>query len=193
MAMSLDEAAEAFREAMRQTVRQYSLWYLVQGLLLIAAGTLAVIYPVFSSQAVIVLLGWLLIISGVLQGLGLIGANQVPHFWLQLISVILAVLIGFLFLREPEQGLVTITLLLIVFFMIEGISKVVFALTIRPFPNWAWLLVSGLVGIFLSVVLWANLPVTAVWLIGLLLGIQLISIGAAFVSLAWRVRKELTV
>jgi uncharacterized membrane protein HdeD (DUF308 family) len=192
MAISLEDAAEAFREAMRQTVRQYSLWYLIQGLLLMAAGILAVIYPVFSSQAVIVLLGWLLIISGVLQGISLIGANQVPHFWLQLISVILAVLIGFLFLREPEQGLVTITLLLIVFFMIEGISKVVFALTIRPFPNWGWVLVSGLVGIVLSVVLWANLPVTAVWLIGLLLGIELISVGAAFASLAWRVRQELT-
>ncbi len=105
----------------------------------------------------IVLLGWLLIISGALQGISLIGAGHVPHFWLQLISVILAVLIGLLFLRDPAQGLLTITLLLIVFFMIEGISKVVFALTIRPFPNWGWVLASGLVGILLSLILWASL------------------------------------
>jgi uncharacterized membrane protein HdeD (DUF308 family) len=84
----------------------------------------------------------------------------------------------------------TITLLLIVFFMIEGISKVVFALTIRPFPNWGWVLASGLVGIVLSLVLWASLPVTAVWLIGLLLGIQLISVGAALGYLAWQVRRS---
>ena len=135
MAMSLDAAAEVFKEAMRQTVRRYSLWYLMQGVLLMAAGFLAIIYPVISSVAVIVLLGWLLIISGVLQGISLIGARHVPLFWLQLISVILAVLIGILFLRDPEQGLLTITLLLIVFFMIEGISKVVFALTIRPFSQ----------------------------------------------------------
>ena len=190
MAMSLDTAAEVFREAMRQTVRRYSLWYLVQGVLLMAAGFLAIIYPAISSVAVIVLLGWLLIISGALQGISLIGAGQVPHFWLQLISVILAVLIGFLFLRDPEQGLLTITLLLIVFFMIEGISKVVFALTIRPFPNWGWMLGSGLVGILLSLLLWASMPVTAVWLIGLLLGIELISIGAATTYLAWQVRRE---
>src|SRR3954471_14841015 len=125
MALSLDAAAEVFREAMRDTVKRYSLWYLIQGALLIAAGILAIIYPVFSSTAVIVLLGWLLIISGVVQGLSLIGARHVPQFWLQLISVILAVLIGCLFLRDPAQGLVTIALLLIVFFMIEGISKVV--------------------------------------------------------------------
>ncbi len=190
MPMSLDAAAEVFREAMRETVKKYSLWYLVQGVLLIVAGVLAVIYPAISSVAVISLLGWLLIASGVLQAFGLIGAGKVPHYWLQLISVILAILIGLLFLRDPEQGLLTITLLLIVFFMIEGISKVVFALTIRPFPNWIWVLASGLVGIVLAVILWASLPGTATWLIGLLLGIELISTGAAMAWLAWQVRRS---
>ena len=77
MALSLDAAAEVFREAMRDTVKRYSLWYLIQGILLIAAGMLAIIYPVISSAAVVVLLGWLLIITGVVQGLSLIGAGQV--------------------------------------------------------------------------------------------------------------------
>src|SRR3954454_4619734 len=190
MALSLDAAAEVFREAMRDTVKRYALWYLIQGILLIATGMLAIIYPVLSSAAVVALLGWLLIISGDVQGLSRIGARQVPHFWLQLISVILAVLIGCLFLRDPAQGLVTIALLLIVFFMIEGISKVVFALTIRPFPNWGWVLASGLVGIVLALILWANLPVTALWLIGVLLGINLISVGAAIAYLAWQVRQS---
>lgn len=190
MSMSLHEAAETFRDAMRQTVKRYSLWYLVQGVLLVVAGVLAVIYPVVSSVAVVLLLGWLLVISGVLQGISLIGAGHVPHFWLQLISVILALLVGFLFLRDPAQGLLTVTLLLIVFFMIEGISKVVFALTIKPFPNWGWVLASGIVGMLLSAILWASLPVTALWLIGLLLGLQLISVGAAIAYLAWQVRQS---
>lgn len=190
MAISLDAAAEVFRDAMRDAVRRYSLWYLIEGVLLMIAGVLAIVYPVISSAAVVVLIGWLLIISGVVQGLGLVGARHVPHFWLQLISVILAMLIGFLFLRDPAQGMMTITLLLIVFFMMEGISKVVFALTIRPFPNWGWVLASGLVGIVLSLILWASLPVTAEWLIGFLLGINLMSIGAAIAYLAWQVRKS---
>jgi uncharacterized membrane protein HdeD (DUF308 family) len=189
MTMSLDAAAEVFREAMRETVKKYSLWYLIQGVLLVVAGMLAVIYPIISSAAVIVLLGWILIISGVLQGISLIGARQVPHFWLQLISVALALLVGFLLLRDPAQGLQTITLLLIVFLMIEGISKVIFALTIRPFPNWMWVLASGVLGIVLSVVLWRSLPDTAAWLIGLLVGIELIGEGAAMAYLAWRVRQ----
>lgn len=190
MAISLDEAAQIFREAVRDAIKRYSLLYLVQGVLLVAGGILAVVYPVVSSVAVVVLLGWLLIVSGLVQGISLLGARQVPYFWLQLISVILGVLIGILFLRDPAQGLLTITLLVIVFFMIEGMSKIVFALTIRPFPNWGWVLASGGVGIVLSLILWASLPVTAIWLIGLLLGIELISVGAAITYLAWQVRRS---
>lgn len=187
--MTLDEAAEVFREAVRDTVKRHSLWYLLQGFLLSAAGILAIIFPLVSSAAAVTLLGWLLLLSGLVQGISLIGTRQVPHFWLQLISVILGVLIGLLFLRDPLDSLVTITLLLIVFFMIEGISKIVFALTIRPLPHWGWVLGSGLVGVLLSLLLWASMPVTAVWLIGLMLGVKLISVGGAIAWLAWWLRQ----
>ena len=76
----------------------------------------------------------------------------------------------------------------LVYFMVEGISKVIFSLTIRPFPNWGWLLASGIVTILIAFYLWASLPVTAVWLLGVLLGIQLICEGAALGYLAWQVR-----
>jgi uncharacterized membrane protein HdeD (DUF308 family) len=188
MSVPLDAAAELLSNAMREAVRKYSLWYLVQGVLLIVAGILAIGFSTISSFAVVTVLGWLLIASGIVQAISLIGAAKVPHFWLQLVSVVLAILVGLLILRDPAQALLTISLLLIVYFMIEGISKVVFALTIRPFPNWGWLLASGGMGIALSLVLWANLPVTALWLIGLLVGIELISVGAALAWLSWRVR-----
>lgn len=187
--ISLESAAQVMREAMRQTVKRHSLWYLIQGGLMVLAGMVALIYPVFSSLAVVGLLGWLLIISGLVQGISLIGARNVPHFWLQLLSVVLSVIIGLMFLRNPGEGLFTLTMLLIVFFMVEGISKVIFSLTIRPFQNWAWVLASGLIGIVVALFLWSRLPVTAVWLLGFLLGLLLISEGAALGYLAWQVRK----
>ena len=190
MSMSLESAAQAMREAMRETVRRHSLWYLVQGALMVLAGLLALVYPVVSSVAGVFFLGWVLIISGVFQGISLIGAQHVPHFWLQLVSVVLSVVVGVLFLRHPGEGLLTLTLLLIVFFMVEGISKVIFSLTIRPFPNWGWVFASGIIGILLALYLWASLPVTAIWLLGVLLGIQLISEGAALGYLAWQVRQS---
>jgi uncharacterized membrane protein HdeD (DUF308 family) len=188
--MTLEEAAQVMREAMRENVKRHSLWYLVQSALMILAGIVALVYPVMSSVAMVIFLGWLLIISGVLQGISLIGARHVPHLWLQLISVVLFVIVGVLFLRNPGESLVTLTLLLIVFFMVEGISKVIFALTIRPFPNWGWVLASGIVGILLAFYLWASIPVSAVWVLGVLLGIELICEGAALGHLAWQARKS---
>jgi uncharacterized membrane protein HdeD (DUF308 family) len=193
MTMSLETAAQALREAMRETVRRHSLWYLVQGALMVLGGALAVVYPIVSSVAVVLFLGWILILSGVVQGFSLIGAKDVPHFWLQLVSVVLSVIVGVLFIRHPGEGLLTLTLLLIVFFMVEGFSKLIFALTIRPFPNWGWVLASGVIGILLSFYLWANLPVTAIWLLGVLIGIQLICEGAALGYLAWQVRQTIRV
>ena len=190
MTMSLDAAAQVMREAMRETVRRHSLWYLAQSALMIVAGILALAYPALSSVAVVFFLGWLLIISGLFQGISLIGARNVPHFWLQLVSVVLFVIVGMLFLRNPGESLVTLTLLLIVFFVVEGISKVIFALTIRPLPNWGWVLASGIIGILLGFYLWASIPVTAIWLIGVLLGIELICEGIALGRLAWEARKS---
>ena len=190
MTMTLEAAAQVMRDAMRQTVKRHSLWYLVQSALMILAGLLALVYPAVSSVAVVLFLGWLLIISGILQGISLIGARHVPHFWLQLVSVVLFVIVGILFLRNPGESLLTLTLLLIMFFMVEGISKVIFALTIRPFPNWGWVLGSGIVGILLALYLWSSIPVTAIWLLGVLLGIELICEGLALGYLAWQVRKS---
>jgi len=190
MSISLDAAAAAMRDAMRETVRRYSLWYLVQGILMVVMGLLALIYPWIASVAIVRLLGWFLIISGVLQAIGLIGAREVPYFWLELISAVLAIVIGLLLLRHTDAGLLFFSVLFIIYFMIEGIVKVIFSLTIRPFPNWGWVLASGLVGIVLAVYLWGNLSTVSDWMLGFLLGILLVVEGAALTSLAWGVRQE---
>ncbi|MFZ0355762.1 MAG: HdeD family acid-resistance protein [Pseudolabrys sp.] len=188
--MSVEAASQVIREAMREKVRRHSFWYILQSVLMILAGIMALVFPIISSAAIVIFLGWLLIFSGILQAFSLLDARHVPHFWLQLVSVVLSVLVGILFLRNPGAGLLTLTLLLIVFFMVEGISKIIFSLTIRPFPNWGWVFASGVIGILLAFYLWANTPVTAVWLLGVLLGIGLISEGAALGNMAWQARKS---
>ena len=85
-----------------------------------------------------------------MQGISLIDAREVPHFWLQLISVVLSVIVGVLLIRYRGAGLLAITLLLLVYFMVEGISKVIFSLTIRPFPNWGWVLATLVAGQLLA-------------------------------------------
>jgi uncharacterized membrane protein HdeD (DUF308 family) len=105
MTMSIEAAAQALREATRETVRRYSTWYLIQGVLMVIAGIVALLYPFVSSVALVLFLGWILIISGIVQGISLIGAQSVPNFWLQLVSAVLSIIVGVLFLRRPEKPL----------------------------------------------------------------------------------------
>ena len=79
----------------------------------------------FCVVALVLFLGWILIISGIV-GISLIGAQNVPNFWLQLVSAVLSIIVGVLFLRRPGEAVVTLALLLIVFFMVEGFAKIVF-------------------------------------------------------------------
>jgi uncharacterized membrane protein HdeD (DUF308 family) len=90
---------------------------------------------------------------------------------------------------RPRGSGFTLTLLLIVFFMVEGFAKLLFSLTIRPLPNWGWVFASGIIGILLPFYLLANLTTTAVCLLGVF-GIQLIFEGVALSSLAWQVRRS---
>lgn len=187
--MSLDDAAEAMKQAMRHTVKRNSMLFLIQGVLMVVAGVLALIYPLFSTVAVALFLGWMLIFAGIAQAVTLIGGAKVPHFWLQLISAVLAVVVGFLFLRNPAAGVGTLVLLMIVFFMVEGLAKIVFALTVRPLANWGWVLASGILGLVISFWLIAN-PGMSLFFLGILIGVQLIAEGVAIAWMAWQVRKE---
>ena len=190
MAVTVNEASAVLRAAVRDTIRKRSMLFLVQGGVMVLAGVVALIFPVFTSQGLLALLGWLLILSGVVQILSLIGATQVPYFWLQLVSVVLEVLVGYLLVSNPAAGLMAVTFLMLVLFLVGGIARVVFALMIRPMQDWLWLLASGLVAVACALVLFASLPQAASWLLGLLLGVQLIGIGAATALIAWRVRQS---
>jgi uncharacterized membrane protein HdeD (DUF308 family) len=189
MSISVNEAAAVLRAAVRDTIHKRSLLFLIQGGVMVLAGVLALIFPVFASLGILSLLGWLLILSGIVQIIALIGATQVPYFWLQLISVALEILVGYLLVTRPEAGLVAVTFLMLALFLVGGITRVVFALMIRPMDDWLWVLASGLVAIVCALILFASLPQAATWLLGFLLGLQLIAIGGAQGLLAWRVRQ----
>lgn len=188
MTVTAREAAAVLRVEVRNTIRKRSLLFLVQGLGLVLAGVLCLFYPLVASTGITVLIGWLLIISGILQLVTLIGTMDVPYFWLQLLSVGLSLLIGWLLVSRPEAGLLAVTLLMVVYFMVDGISRVVFALMVRPMDDWLWMLLSGIAGIVIAVILAGNLPGVSEWLIGVLLGVQLIAVGGAQAFIAWRVR-----
>jgi len=185
--ISLEQAAEAYRAAMHQAVRKYALVYIAEAILLIIAGLLAILYPLVSGAAIAVPLGWLLIATAVLQAIALFGTRQMPHSSMQLMSIVIALLVGVLLLRNPAQAREVITLMVIVYLMVQGVARVSFGLAIRPFENWLWVVLSGALGVALSLLLLISLPEPPVWLIALFVGLELIGEGGAMLALGWKV------
>jgi uncharacterized membrane protein HdeD (DUF308 family) len=172
----------------RETVRTHSFLFLLQAVLMVVAGLIAFVYPLTTTVAVTLFLGWMMIISGILQAITLVASARVPHFWLQLVSAVLWIVTGLIFVRNPAVAVGTLALLMIVFFMVEGIAKIVLAITVRPLANWGWVLISGLIGVAISIYLIAN-PALTLLALGFFIGIQLISEGVAIGWMAWNARK----
>ena len=101
---------------------------------------------------------------------------------------------GLVLLAWPVSGAVSLTLLLIAFFVIEGIVSILYALEHRRqlSGRWGWMLVSGLVDLFLAVIIFGGLPGTATWALGLLVGINMIFGGAALVAMALHARTAIS-
>ena len=172
----------------RETVQRHSFLFVLQGVLMVVAGVVAFVYPLVTTLAVALFLGWIMIISGIVQAITLLAGTRVPHFGLQLLSAVLWVITGFIFVRNPGLAVGTLALLMVIVFMVEGIAKIVLAVTVRPLKNWGLVLVSGLIGVALSLYLIAN-PALTLLVLGLFIGIQLISEGIAILLLAWHVRE----
>jgi len=169
-----------------ESLRRHWGWYLVEGIVLVALGVAAVLIPVVATLAVTLVLGWILLISGVIGLITTFRATGAPGFTWSLISGILGVIVGLLLLGWPFQGTLSLTAVLIAFLLIEGIATILYALEHRRglFGRWGWLFASGIVDVILAVILMISLPGAALWALGLLVGINLIFGGWALIIMA---------
>jgi len=181
---------EKFQRAVASALHRHWKLYLAEGLLLLALGIVAVIVPPLATLAVTILFGWLFLISGVMGLVTSFWMRAAPGFWWSLISAALGVLIGGMLLARPVTGAVSLTLLLIAFFAVEGIVSIMFALDHKRelSGQWGWMLVSGVVDLVLAVIILAGLPGTSAWALGLLVGINMVFGGMALIARALHAR-----
>lgn len=163
---------------------------MVEGVLFITLGVIALVLPVAFSIAVEMVVGWLFLIGGGIQLYRSIQSNQAPGFWMMVVSALLAMLLGVLMIFHPLQGLVVITVIIGIYFIAEGIVKSIFALQIQRFASWGWVLLSGVCSIIIGVIVFAGWPSTAMWFVGTLMGVYLIINGVAFMIMANQAHKE---
>jgi uncharacterized membrane protein HdeD (DUF308 family) len=186
----VDNEISKLRSRMSAAVKAHWKAFLFEGILFAVLGFAAMIVPPLASLAITIFLGWMFLISGIGGLILTFWAREMPGFWWSLISAALAVLAGGILLARPVQGVLTLTIVVGAYFLAEGVATIMYALEHRRelSGRWSWLLVAGLLDIFVSFIIIAGLPGSAEWALGLLVGINLVFGGATLIGMALAAR-----
>jgi uncharacterized membrane protein HdeD (DUF308 family) len=159
--------------------------FLVEGIVMMVLGLLAIAEPEVASLAVTIFIGWLFLIAGIFRTVSLLQHRAVPGFGWALATAVLAVVLGLVLLIRPMAGVLTLTIALVAFFILEGISAILLAVEHRRhLPSWGWVLFSGLIDLVLAFLIWDGWPSSADWAIGLLVGINMVFVGLSLIMTA---------
>lgn len=164
-------------------------WMAVLAVICIVGGFLALLNPFGATIFAVTLAGWVFLIQGVIQIIHAFRVRDWPGFIWSLGIGVLSLLVGVILVADPLAGAIPLTLLVAVLFLATGVAKIMFALSLKPASGWVWVLVSGLVSAALGVLILAGLPASATTILGLLLGIELVSNGVLFLFVAMGLRK----
>jgi uncharacterized membrane protein HdeD (DUF308 family) len=189
--MSMDRPnADRLRSTVTASMQEHWVLFLVEGIILVILGLAAIIVPPLATLAVAIFIGWLFLISGIVGLVTTFWMRHAPGFWWSLLSAVLGIVAGVVLIGSPVSGAISLTLVLIVFFIIEGVASIMFALEHRRelSGRWGWMLASGIVDLVLAAIIFAGLPLSAAWALGLLVGINLVFGGSALVAMALHAR-----
>jgi uncharacterized membrane protein HdeD (DUF308 family) len=189
MSMNQTDIA-AIERAVSKSLHQHWKLFLAEGLVLLVLGMAAVVIPVVATLAVAMLLGWLFLLSGMVGLVTTFWMRHAPGFWWSLLSALLGLAVGIVLLSWPEGGAFSLTVVLVVFFLMEGVATTMFALDHRRelSGRWGFMLASGVVDLILGGMIFLGLPASAAWAIGLLVGINMVMGGAALIAMALHAR-----
>ena len=190
MAQSLSQAdIEAKLAQARRHIAEKWGWFLALGIVLILVGIAAICFPLVSTIAAKIFLGWLFLIGGVFLIIHAFSAQGWGGFlWSLLIGVLYLIAGGYLAFF-PLTGLLTLAILLAILFVAEGIMEIIMAFRVHPSDGRIWLLLSGIAALVVGVLIFLGLPSSAGWALGLLVGINLLFSGWSYVFLAMSGRK----
>ena len=165
--------------------RKQILW---TGIAMTVAGVFAILFPFVSSLSITFFVGWLLVFVGAVGLFGAFSYEGTGPFFGALLLALVQLGAGFFIVFNPASGLVALTLMVAVIFMVEGAFKLLFAFEIRPDDGWVWTLISAIVSILAGVLIAAGLPGASLIILGLLMGISFLSTGIYMIMFANRLK-----
>ena len=190
MTLHQPTSTEDLRREVASAIHAHWGLFLFEGIVLVLLGFAAIVVPVVATLAFTLVIGWLFLISG---GVGLVTTfwmRNAPGFWWALVSAAIALAAGVILILWPINGVLSLTLVLIAFFVVEGIATLMYAFEHRSqlSGRWGWMLASGVVDLILAGIIFAGLPGTAAWALGLLVGINMLFGGTAMIGMALAAR-----
>jgi uncharacterized membrane protein HdeD (DUF308 family) len=187
--MSIQPDIDGIRRQMAATIHAHWKLVLVQGIVMMVLGFLAVAEPNVATIAVGIFVGWLFFIGGIFRALSVWQSRGMPGFAWSMLTALLAIVLGLILIFQPLAGVLTLTMVLIAFFILEGITAIVLAVQHREhLSSWGWVLFSGIVDLLLAFLIWDGWPSSADWAIGLLVGINMLFFGLSLVMTALAAR-----
>jgi uncharacterized membrane protein HdeD (DUF308 family) len=192
MTLNQPTGTEDFRREVASAIHAHWGLFLFEGVVLVLLGFAAIVVPVVATLAFTLLIGWLFLISG---GVGLVTTfwmRNAPGFWWALLSAAIALAAGIILILWPISGVLSLTLVLIAFFVVEGIATLMYAFEHKAqlSGRWGWMMASGIVDLILAGIIFAGLPGTAAWALGLLVGINMLFGGTAMIGMALAARNS---
>lgn len=179
------------RQAIATSLHEHWKLFLAEGIILVILGLIAIIVPPIATLAAELLFGWLFLLSGIVGLITTFWMRNAPGFWWSLLSALLGIAAGIVLLVWPLSGVLSLTLVLIAFFTVEGIASIMYALEHKRelTGRWGFMLASGIVDLALAAIIFFGLPGSAAWALGLLVGINLAFGGAALIAMALHARE----
>ncbi len=163
-------------------------WYIGMGVGLMILGILAIFVPLVATFAIEFIIGVLFIIGGIMLLYNAVRWRKSGGRVSSILISLVYLAVGVLLLAYPLTGVITLTFLLAFFFVATGIFKVVQAFEMRSASGWGWTLASGVLSLILGVILFAGMPWTALWAIGLIVGIDLLFSGFSMIMVSIAIR-----
>jgi uncharacterized membrane protein HdeD (DUF308 family) len=175
----------------REGLRRSWKTLMVVGVLAIAIGCIAIVVPAVAAVGTAIFIGWILIVVGATLVAGAFAAHSIGTVVLRLLWAFLTVVVGLWLVVEPHNGTLTLTLILGLYFLFMGVTRIAVAFSSRGQQGAGLVGLSGFAGLLIGILVLAEFPSSADWAIGLLVGIDLIFAGWTLTSVAL-VGKELS-
>lgn len=168
------------RQSIESEITEHRRWYALQGIAFILIGVLAITLPGITAMGFELLIGALLLSSGIVKAFASVRSKT--HWW-SLLSSLVLIIFGGLLLFKPVAGILALATLLTLFLAIEGTTELLLSFKFRPAKNWGWLMFSGLVSLGLAFLLFAGWPEVTVAVLGIFIGISLLLYGLSLLAI----------